>query len=244
MAVLQLWPELERRGIRDLLTTVALADPEHVTIEATGMDAVRKLAWTVPHDVGGPDEDPFVRSNRYRFQDPNIWIDLAPKLALQVWRDVVLLDDRPLVREARPIVEAALRRLARRDSDRDGLPDHRGIPDQTYDTWPMHGASAYGGLLWLGALRAAEELARLDGDDDAADAWRSAFERGQASFERTLWQGAFYAFDAEGPIPARSWPTSSRASGRPTSPASATLRSGPRHRGAADDLRAERAGLP
>ncbi len=201
MAVLQLWPELERRGIRDLLATVALADSEHVTIEATGMDAVRKLAWTVPHDVGGPDEDPFVRSNRYRFQDPNVWIDLAPKLALQVWRDVVRLDDRPLVREARPIVEAALRQLARRDTDRDGLPDHRGIPDQTYDTWPMHGASSYGGLLWLGALRAAEELARLDGDDDAADAWRSAFDRGQASFERTLWQGAFYAFDAEGPSP-------------------------------------------
>jgi non-lysosomal glucosylceramidase len=180
---------------------VAANDGEEVTIEATGMAAVRKLPWTVPHDVGGPDEDPFVRSNRYRFQDPNIWIDLAPKLALQVRRDVVRLEDRALVREARPIVEAALRELAKRDVDRDGLPDHRGIPDQTYDTWPMHGASAYGGLLWLGALRAAEELARADGDERAAAEWRSAFERGRESFERTLWQGSFYAFDSEGPHP-------------------------------------------
>ncbi|HXG26750.1 MAG TPA: non-lysosomal glucosylceramidase [Candidatus Binatia bacterium] len=200
-AILELWPELERRGIRDLLATVGQSDAAEVTIEATGARVTRKLPWTVPHDVGGPDEDPFYRSNRYRFQDPNVWIDLAPKLALQVWRDVVRLDDRALAHEARPAVEAALRTLATRDLDRDGLPDHRGIPDQTYDTWPMHGASSYGGLLWLGALRAAEELARLDGDDAAADAWAAMFERGQVSFERMLWQDGFYAFDAEGPSP-------------------------------------------
>ena len=55
-----------------------------------------------------------------------------------------------------------------RTRDGDGLPDHAGLPDQTYDTWPMHGPSAYGGLLWLAALRAAEELARRDGDETAA----------------------------------------------------------------------------
>jgi non-lysosomal glucosylceramidase len=65
----------------------------------------------------------------------------------------------------------------------------------------MHGPSSYGGLLWIGALRAAEELARLDGDAAAAADWHSAFERGRASFERTLWQDGFYAFDGEGPSP-------------------------------------------
>jgi non-lysosomal glucosylceramidase len=65
----------------------------------------------------------------------------------------------------------------------------------------MHGASSYGGLLWIASLRAAEELARLDGDDATADTWAAAAERGRASFERKLWQGSFYAFDAEGPTP-------------------------------------------
>jgi non-lysosomal glucosylceramidase len=118
-----------------------------------------------------------------------------------VWRDVVLLDDPALVAYARPIVEAALRRLATQDRDGDGLPDHAGLPDQTYDTWPMHGPSAYGGLLWLGALRAAEELARRDGDDAAAAAWHADFERGRASFERRLWRddlGGYYAYDDGG----------------------------------------------
>ncbi len=200
-AVVELWPQLERRGIRDLLATVSGADAATVTIEASGVRASRKDAYAVPHDVGGPDEDPFLRPNRYRFQDVNGWIDLAPKLALQVWRDVVLLDDPALVAYARPIVEAALRRLATQDRDGDGLPDHAGLPDQTYDTWPMHGPSAYGGLLWLGALRAAEELARRDGDDAAAAAWHADFERGRASFERRLWRddlGGYYAYDDGG----------------------------------------------
>jgi len=200
-AVLELWPELERRGIRDLLAAVAFDDPATVTIDATGATAIRKVPMTVPHDVGGPDEDPFKRANRYRYQDPNAWIDLAPKLALQVWRDVRWLDDRELVAEARPVVEASLRLLAGHDTNGDGLPDHRGIPDQTYDTWPMYGASAYCGLLWIGALRAAAELARLDGDIDAAAAWANAADRGRQSFEAALWQGSHYAFDSEGPNP-------------------------------------------
>ena len=149
-AMVELFPDLERRGIRDLLATVAGQDTTPVTIEASGLPGTRKEAFAVPHDVGGPDEDPFVRPNRYRFQDVNGWIDLAPKLALQVWRDVVLLDDDALVAEARPVVEAALRRLAIQDTDGDGLPDHGGLPDQTYDTWPMHGPSAYGGLCGWG----------------------------------------------------------------------------------------------
>jgi non-lysosomal glucosylceramidase len=197
-AILELWPELERRGIRDLLETVPDGDDARVTVEASGVTAVRKLPWTVPHDVGGPDEDPFGRSNRYRYQDVNGWIDLAPKLALQAWRDVVVLGDGALVAKARPAVEAALRTLAERDRDGDGLPDHAGLPDQTYDTWPMHGPSAYGGLLWLGALRAAEELARADGDAHAASRWRDAYERGRTSFERRLWRDGYYAYDGGG----------------------------------------------
>ena len=32
---------------------------------------------------------PFYRPNWYRFQDVNVWKDLAPKFVLQVWRDAV-----------------------------------------------------------------------------------------------------------------------------------------------------------
>ncbi len=195
VAIAELWPELELRGIRDLAATVDVEDTTPIVVEASGRPAVRKESGTVPHDVGGPDEDPFVRPNRYRYQDINPWLDLAPKLALQAWRDIRLGGGRALASEVRPAVERALRGLADRDLDGDGLPDHQGIPDQTYDTWPMHGPSAYTGGLWLGALRAAAAIAELDGDADAAADWNRRFAQAQAAFEARLWRDGYYAFD-------------------------------------------------
>jgi non-lysosomal glucosylceramidase len=88
-AVLRLFPQLEARGIRDLLAAIAVDDPDLVTIVASGQPAARKVGGTVPHDQGGPDDDPFYRPNRYRYQDVSAWKDLGPKFVLQVWRDAV-----------------------------------------------------------------------------------------------------------------------------------------------------------
>jgi non-lysosomal glucosylceramidase len=194
-AILELFPELEGRGIRDLLALVPGGDPSVVTIDATGQPAIRKLPWTVPHDVGGPADDPFHRANWYRYQDVNGWKDLAPKLVLQVWRDVVHLGDDPLIAEALPILDRVMDLLAATDIDGDGLPDHEGIPDQTYDTWPMTGPSAYGGSLYLGALAALEAMHRRSGDPSRADVLAAQRRRATGAFERRLWRGSHYAYD-------------------------------------------------
>jgi non-lysosomal glucosylceramidase len=198
-AMLRLFPELEAAGIRDLLRAVDIADPTPVVIDASGSAAPRKLAGAVPHDLGGPDEDPFRQPNRYRFQDVNGWKDLAPKLVLQAYRDAVALDDQALLAQARPVAERVLERLLASDRDGDGLPEHDGIPDQTYDTWPMCGPSAYGGSLWLAAVRAAERLAGLDGDERAQQRWASVGQRAARSFEARLWrEPGYYAYDDGG----------------------------------------------
>jgi non-lysosomal glucosylceramidase len=197
-AILENFPGLEGRGIRDLLAVVPAGDPSVVTIEATGLTAIRKLPWAVPHDVGGPADDPFHRPNWYRFQDVNVWKDLAPKLVLQVWRDVVHLGDDALIGAALPTLERVMDLLAATDLDGDGLPDHGGIPDQTYDTWPMTGPSAYGGSLYLGALAALEAMHRRGGDARRADELAEQRGRATASFERRLWRGSHYAYDDGG----------------------------------------------
>ncbi len=196
-AVLQLFPELEARGIRDLLEAIPVDDAAIVEIEASGRLARRKVGGTVPHDVGGPDDDPFYRPNRYTFQDVSGWKDLGPKFVLQVWRDAVAAPDGgdALIRMAWPTVDAVLTRLAERDRDGDGLPEHDGLPDQTYDTWPMFGPSAYGGSLWLAAVAAAEAMARRLGRIEDARRWEGWFERGQVAFDRRLWRGDHYAYD-------------------------------------------------
>jgi len=199
-ALLALYPELEQRGIRDLLATIPLDDPAEVTIQATGLRAARKAPVTVPHDVGGPGDDPFVRPNWYRFQDVSGWKDLGPKFVLQAWRDAVTAGPAGdgLVREVFPTVDAVLRRLAAADRDGDGLPEHDGEPDQTYDTWPMRGPSAYGGSLWLAATAAAEAMAGRIGDREAERRWAGWFERAQVAYDRRLWRGGHYAYDDGG----------------------------------------------
>jgi non-lysosomal glucosylceramidase len=199
-ALLALWPALERSVVAAVGAAIDVDDPTTVEILASGGAAPRKIGGTVPHDVGGPEDDPFVRPNWYRFQDVNGWKDLGPKWILQLWRDARATDDTGLVTEQWPRVRRVLERLAAHDRDGDGLPEHDGRPDQTYDTWPMRGPSAYGGSLWLAALRAAEEMSRLVGDEPFGRWARERFERGQEAFERRLWRGDAYAFDdGDGP---------------------------------------------
>jgi non-lysosomal glucosylceramidase len=199
-ALLALFPELELQGIRDLLEAIPVDLPEIVRIEASGLTAPRKVGGTVPHDVGGPADDPFHRPNWYTFQDVSDWKDLGPKFVLQAWRDAVAAGPAgdELIRDVFPTVQAVLNRLSLKDRDGDGLPEHDGLPDQTYDTWPMQGPSAYGGSLWLAAVAAAEAMATRLGDDATARRWAGWFERGQVAFDRRLWRGDHYAYDDGG----------------------------------------------
>ncbi|HEY7589576.1 MAG TPA: non-lysosomal glucosylceramidase [Candidatus Limnocylindrales bacterium] len=195
-ALLRLWPQLELSVARAFVPTVALDDRQPVRIVASGARSVRKVAGAVPHDLGGPDEAPFERPNRYDFQDVNVWKDLNPKLVLRLWRDAVASGDTDVVRDAWPAIRQAMAFIEAMDRDGDGLPEHDGIPDQTYDTWPMSGPSAYGGSLWLAALTAASRIGSACGDLDAADRFARLAQRAKERFEALLWRGDRYAFDA------------------------------------------------
>ena len=70
-------------------------DDATVTIEASGVTAARKAPGAVPHDVGGPADDPFHRPNWYRFQDVNVWKDLARSSSSRLARRRRLADDEP-----------------------------------------------------------------------------------------------------------------------------------------------------
>ena len=197
-ALVSLWPDLARRIVRDYLATVDVDDPEIVPVWATGGRAIRKVPGALPHDVGGPAGDPFVTLNQYQLQDVNISKDLNPKFVLLVWQAVALLGDEALCRDAWPAVVRALRYLAAFDRDGDGLPEHDGVADQTYDGWPMLGPSAYGGSLWLAALRAGIAMGERVGDAEAVAWLGDVLERALPAFEDKLWSGSCYRYDAGG----------------------------------------------
>lgn len=197
--LLMLWPELEKAVMRDFIRTVPQVDLALRKVESNGSQAPRKLAGAVPHDLGSPLEAPWRLSNAYCFQDPNIWKDLNSKFVLLLYRDYVFTGDRALIEMGWSAVRMALEYLKLFDRDGDGLPENEGIPDQTYDTWPMRGPSAYCGGLWLAALEAAIRMAELVGDAEARARYEDWLRRGREAFEATLWNGRYYRYDALSP---------------------------------------------
>jgi non-lysosomal glucosylceramidase len=103
--------------------------------------------------------------------------------------------DLGFLRDTWPAAQAALAYLEQFDTNGDGVPENEGFPDQTYDTWPVKGESAYTGGLYITALRAAEEMAGRLGDAAAAAKYKAAFAKAQKSYLATLWNGEYLRYD-------------------------------------------------
>ncbi|RPJ57845.1 MAG: hypothetical protein EHM24_29135, partial [Acidobacteria bacterium] len=86
------------------------------------------------------------------------------------------------------------------DPDRDGVME--GEQHNTYDI-EFYGPNTMCGALYLGALRAAEVMARYLGDPDA-DEYARIYASGRARLDRELWNGEYYRQSVRNPEPAES----------------------------------------
>jgi len=75
------------------------------------------------------------------------------------------------------------------DADRDGVME--GCQHNTMDV-EYYGPNPQMGVWYLGALRAAEEMARYLGEDDFAATCRDLFERGRDWIDKNLFNGQYY----------------------------------------------------
>ena len=203
MPLAKFWPDLDKQVLRQFAKTV----PENLTeksiwiwkTQQTGelTFRIRKAKGAVPHDLGVPQEDPFMQVNAFGWQNTNDWKDLNSKFVLMIYRDWVFTGkkDKAFLTETWPAVEQALEHLEQYDHTGDGLPQNDNYPDQTYDVWIVHGESAYCGGLWLAALRAAEEIAHVLGQTAAATKYHDMFAKGQATYIQKLWNGEYFRYD-------------------------------------------------
>ncbi|HEV1993106.1 MAG TPA: GH116 family glycosyl-hydrolase, partial [Candidatus Acidoferrum sp.] len=96
MPLIKFWPDIEKGVMREFADTVPHEYNEKMiwiwkslqTGSATFK--IRKAKGAVPHDLGVPEEDPFMQINQFSWQDTNGWKDLNPKFVLMVYRDFVL----------------------------------------------------------------------------------------------------------------------------------------------------------
>ena len=75
------------------------------------------------------------------------------------------------------------------DADRDGVME--GVQHNTYDV-EFYGPNPQCGIYYLGALRAAEEMARAAGDGSSAAEYRRLFESGRRWIDANLFNGEYY----------------------------------------------------
>ncbi|MDA2928809.1 glycoside hydrolase family 116 protein [Acidobacteria bacterium AH-259-O06] len=75
------------------------------------------------------------------------------------------------------------------DPDANGIIE--GLQPNTYDR-SAYGPNTFIGSLWLAALRAMEEMAKLQGDDSIARRCRQRFEKGMRAYDRVTWGEGHY----------------------------------------------------
>ena len=111
---------------------------------------------------------------------------------IKVYMDWNLSGDPEWLREMWPKVKRAVEfawMAGSWDADRDGVME--GVQHNTYDV-EFYGPNPQCGIYYLGALRAAEEMARTMGDREAADEYRRLFLHGSKWIDENLFNGQYY----------------------------------------------------
>ncbi|KAL3507351.1 hypothetical protein ACH5RR_032733 [Cinchona calisaya] len=193
-ALLELFPKIELSIQREFAKAVLCEDKRKVKFLAEGNWGIRKVKGAVPHDLGT--HDPWHEMNAYNIHDTSRWKDLNPKFVLQVYRDFAATRDFSFAADVWPSVCAAIEYMEQFDRDNDCLIENDGFPDQTYDTWTVHGVSAYCGGLWLAALQAAAAMAVELGDRPFAERCKGKLIEAKAVFEEKLWNGSYFSYDS------------------------------------------------
>jgi uncharacterized protein (DUF608 family) len=75
------------------------------------------------------------------------------------------------------------------DPNRDGVME--GVQHNTYDV-EFYGPNPLGGIYYLGALRAAEEMAKVLADASSAQTYRGLFEKGRSWVDANLFNGEYF----------------------------------------------------
>ncbi|KAH7439550.1 hypothetical protein KP509_04G066500 [Ceratopteris richardii] len=193
-ALLSLFPRLELCVQQDFSTATLSQNMEKTKFLTDADWGIRKVLGAVPHDLGM--HDPWIEVNAYNIHDTSKWKDLNCKFVLQVYRDFVVTQDMDFANKTWPSVCTAMAYMDKFDKDRDGLIENDGFPDQTYDTWTVHGVSAYCGGLWLAALQASASMAELLHHKDIAKSFRFKFNQAKEAYERKLWNGTYFNYDS------------------------------------------------
>ena len=123
-----------------------------------------------------------------------VLIDGDAGTLLKAWREHLMSKDGLFLARNWPRLKRAMQYLIKVDSNADGLIET--VQPNTYDI-AFYGANTYVGGLYLGALRAAERMARVMRDTVFGDSCRLIAQRGSENTSRRLFNGEYFIQDVD-----------------------------------------------
>jgi uncharacterized protein (DUF608 family) len=212
MVLLALFPDIERELCQRFVDSILAEDPKpryyhhHASFvearmhfenypeeyEGVSMTQIRdafKVKGSVAHDVGALPRGHALRNvSDYAWYNNNYWVDLFPKLAMRVLRNVKFLDDREFLGKNWETLKFGLEFLLTLDIDGDGVPE--GNPHEvknTFDNLTLFGADAYDATTFMAGCQAMIRMADMMDDAAAKERIQKYFDKALASFEK-LWR--------------------------------------------------------
>jgi len=212
MLLLILFPRVEKELCQSFIDSILAEDPtprfyhfhssfvearkhfqEHPEeYEGLPMTQIRdafKVKGSVAHDVGAMPKGHALRNvSDYAWYNNNYWVDLFPKLALRVLRNLKFTGDLEFLQKNWGTLKFGLESLLKLDFDGDGVPE--GYHDEvknTFDNLTLFGTDAYDAAMFLAGCHAMMKMAEMMDDQPAKVEIRKAFDKARDSFEK-LWR--------------------------------------------------------
>jgi uncharacterized protein (DUF608 family) len=161
---------------------------EYEGVSLTHVKAATKIKGSVSHDLTALTfGNPMRNKSEYTWYNNNYWIDLFPKIALRVLRNVKYTGDIDFLKKNWETLKFGYEYLEKLDLDGDGIPE--GNPDEvknTFDNIPLFGIDSYSTNGFLAACKAMSRMAEMMKDAPAKKQYDEIFEKSFAVYEK-LW---------------------------------------------------------
>jgi uncharacterized protein (DUF608 family) len=154
----------------------------------THIKAATKIKGSVLHDLGAMTLGHAIRNvSDYSWYNTNYWIDLFPKLALRVLRNVKYTGDMDFLKKNWKTLKFGFEYLEKLDLDKDGIPEgnHDEVKN-TFDNINLFGIDSYSTNGFLAACKAMSKMADMMKDNKAKKEYEEIFEKGFAVYDK-LW---------------------------------------------------------
>jgi uncharacterized protein (DUF608 family) len=150
-----------------------------------------KVKGSVAHDLAALNKGhPLRNVSDYAWYNSNYWIDLFPKLAIRVLRNIRFTGKMEFLKKNWETLKFGYDYLQKLDLDGDGIPE--GYPNDvknTFDNLPLFGLDAYDLTIFMGGCKAMSIMAELMNDQAAKEKYDKHFATA-AEYLDKMWREA------------------------------------------------------